>query len=194
MRFLPFEAAAIDAEPTIRAAEAFCRRLQKILHYVYLFNTPGSDLLHTRCSKCGHVVLYREFYGPMGAKLKLPEDGLPDDNSCPACPHYLPIVGFAGSQGVPGRRFRRRLPPHPGHGNGRGHAHRHGGYADRCGGTRLGKSTRRGRIKPACTRLFSIPDPTSKPSGSWDARRMPATGPKTWPVIWRIDWRAWQPI
>lgn len=93
MRFLPFETAAINAEPSIRAAEAFCRRLQQILHYVYLFNTPGSELLHTRCSKCGHVVLEREFYGPMGAKLKLPEDGLPDDNSCPACPHYLPIVG-----------------------------------------------------------------------------------------------------
>jgi pyruvate-formate lyase-activating enzyme len=110
MRFLPFETATIDAEPSIREVEAFCRRLQKILDYVYLFNTPGSELLHTRCPKCGHVVLHREFYGPMGAKLKLPEDGLPDDNSCPACPHYLPIVGPLAPKGYQEGDFEGGYP------------------------------------------------------------------------------------
>ncbi|WP_218188077.1 radical SAM protein [Desulfosarcina cetonica] len=93
MRFLPFENAGIDLEPSIREAEDFCLTARQSLDYVYLFNTPGSDSLHTRCPHCGHVILRREFYGPMGAKLKTPKQGLPVDNSCPACPHLLPIVG-----------------------------------------------------------------------------------------------------
>jgi pyruvate-formate lyase-activating enzyme len=109
MRFLPFEAAIIDAEPSIRAAEAFCRRLRKVLDYVYLFNTPGSEWLNTRCSACGHVVLYREFYGPMGAKLKLRENGLPDDN-CPRCANPLPIVGSMASKGYQEGDFEGGYP------------------------------------------------------------------------------------
>ena len=93
MRFLPFEAAAIDKEPTVREAEDFCRTLQQVLDYVYLFNTPGSDYLHTRCPLCGHVVLQREFYGPMGAKLKIAGSDLPPDSHCPICAHPLPVVG-----------------------------------------------------------------------------------------------------
>ncbi|BBO86481.1 radical SAM protein [Desulfosarcina ovata subsp. sediminis] len=93
MRFLPFEGAAIELEPSIRDAEDFCLTLRRMLDFVYLFNTPGSDYLNTRCPHCGKVVLEREFYGPMGAKLKLPAEGVSIDNSCPACPGYLPIVG-----------------------------------------------------------------------------------------------------
>ncbi len=93
MRFLPFEAAAIDEEPSIREAEDFCRSLQPILDYVYLFNTPGTAFLDTRCPRCGHVVWHREFYGPMGAKLQLPPDGPISGNRCPDCGHRPPIIG-----------------------------------------------------------------------------------------------------
>jgi pyruvate formate lyase activating enzyme len=110
MRFLPFETATIDAEPSIRAAEAFCRTLQEILKYVYLFNTPGSEFLNTRCPRCGHVLLHREFYGPMGAKLQLPEDGLPADNGCPACAYHLPIVGPLAPRGYQEGDFEGGYP------------------------------------------------------------------------------------
>ncbi len=93
MRFLPFEAAPINKEPTVLEAEDFCRTLHQILDYVYLFNTPGSDHLHTRCPRCSHILLYREFYGPMGAKLRIDGSDLPPDNHCPICAHHLPIVG-----------------------------------------------------------------------------------------------------
>ena len=110
MRFLPFEAATIDTEPSIRAAETFCRDLQQILAYVYLFNTPGSEFLDTRCPACGHVVLHREFYGPMGAKLQLPENGLPADNGCPACSHPLPVVGPLAPMGYQEGDFEGGYP------------------------------------------------------------------------------------
>ena len=93
MRFLPFESAAIDHEPSIRQAEHFCRSLTGLLDYVYLFNTPGSDLLDTRCPRCGRIFLHREFYGPMGARIRVPPGGLPDADRCPGCSHRLSIVG-----------------------------------------------------------------------------------------------------
>ena len=93
MRFLPFESAAIEAEPSVREAEEFCRTLEGLLDYVYLFNTPGSQFLDTHCPGCGQVVLHREFYGPMGAKLHLPEGGLPSGNRCLYCGRRLPFAG-----------------------------------------------------------------------------------------------------
>jgi pyruvate formate lyase activating enzyme len=93
MRFLPFETAAIAQEPSIHDAENFCRALRRHLDYVYLFNTPGSDHLHTCCPRCGRVVLRREFYGPMGAKLHLPEEDPPRTDRCSACTRQLPLVG-----------------------------------------------------------------------------------------------------
>ena len=110
MRFLPFEGAAIDSEPSIGEAEAFCRRVLKILDHVYLFNTPGSELLHTRCPVCGHVALYREFYGPMGAKLRLSESDLPKGNNCPGCMHPLPIVGAMTPKGFQEKDFQGGYP------------------------------------------------------------------------------------
>jgi pyruvate formate lyase activating enzyme len=94
MRFLPFEAADISFEPSVREAEAFCERVRKVLDYVYLFNTPGSPYLHTICPQCSHSVIARDFYGPMGAKVKPPvnlESG--DLPTCPSCSYPLNIVG-----------------------------------------------------------------------------------------------------
>ncbi len=93
MRFLPFETAAIALEPSIREAENFCRDLRHVLDFVYLFNTPGSKYLHTYCPQCGRMVLRREFYGPMGAKIRMPENGLPQAFQCPACARDLNVVG-----------------------------------------------------------------------------------------------------
>ncbi len=95
MRFLPFETAAIIQEPSIREAENFCQDIRYLLDFVYLFNTPGSEYLHTYCPRCNHVVLYREFYGPMGAKIHMPQNGLPESFRCPACCHELDVVGSA---------------------------------------------------------------------------------------------------
>jgi hypothetical protein len=110
MRFLPFETAGMDQEPSIREAEDFCRSLRQILDHVYLFNTPGSELLNTYCSQCGQVVLRREFYGPMGAKLQIPEAGLPPVSRCPACAHRLPIVGPPASSGYQEADFEGGYP------------------------------------------------------------------------------------
>ncbi|NCD25380.1 MAG: radical SAM protein [Deltaproteobacteria bacterium] len=91
MRFIPLEGADISLEPTIREAEAFCAALRTRLPYVYLFNSPGTRLLDTVCANCGRTVYERDFYGPMGAKLRTPARCLPVDNRCPNCGQTLPI-------------------------------------------------------------------------------------------------------
>jgi hypothetical protein len=39
------------------------------LSHVYLFNSPGTEQLSSRCPQCQEVLLRRDFYGPMGARL-----------------------------------------------------------------------------------------------------------------------------
>ena len=93
MRFIPFEHADISQEPSVMKAEAFCRKLRQLLKFVYLFNTPGTALLHTICPECGHTVRPRDFYGPMGAKS---HGALPVSSPaglCPECRHDLNITG-----------------------------------------------------------------------------------------------------
>ena len=69
MRFLPFGDAPMNLEPTMTAAEDLCRQVRNILPYSYLFNTPGTPYLHTMCPECGNLLIYREFYGPMGSRV-----------------------------------------------------------------------------------------------------------------------------
>lgn len=69
MRFIPFGPADLALEPGIRASEEMCDRLREYARYVYLFNSPGSSYLQTRCPECGQVIVRREFYGPMGARV-----------------------------------------------------------------------------------------------------------------------------
>jgi len=85
MRFIPFEEADILDEPSIRDSELFCQELRKIVDFVYLFNTPGTELLNTVCPECGNLIYRRDFYGPMGAKLKITTADLPAENVCPKC-------------------------------------------------------------------------------------------------------------
>jgi pyruvate-formate lyase-activating enzyme len=96
MRFLPFETTSATQEPSVLEAEKFCRKLSTLLDYVYLFNTPGSEHLHTCCPQCRKTILRRDFYGPMGAKLIKPETipkPLHKSNRCPDCEREVPIVG-----------------------------------------------------------------------------------------------------
>jgi len=69
MRFIAFGDADLSLEPGIRDSERMCDQIRKRSPYVYLFNSPGSSYLHTRCPTCGSIVVNREFYGPMGARV-----------------------------------------------------------------------------------------------------------------------------
>ncbi len=97
MRFLPFENADISYEPAILEAEDFCKKLRQTLNYVYLFNTPGSPSLDTHCPGCGHTVLQRDFYGPMGAKIRMSNQQIQTD-TCPSCSNPLKITGTLSSK------------------------------------------------------------------------------------------------
>ena len=68
MRFVPFGEAAPELEPTIAMSENITDQIRKILNYVYLFNSPGTEYLNTVCPSCGENVICREFYGPMGCR------------------------------------------------------------------------------------------------------------------------------
>lgn len=72
MRFIPFGDAPIELEPSIGEAESMCAALRKYVDYVYLFNSPGTELLNTYCSECGSLMAEREFYGPMGSRSVKP--------------------------------------------------------------------------------------------------------------------------
>jgi len=93
MRFIPFENADIAQEPTVRDAEEFCKSLRKILPFVYLFNTPGTDLLHTACPQCNLTVYKRNFYGPMGAKPYGVPPASENSGQCPQCRYDLNMTG-----------------------------------------------------------------------------------------------------
>ena len=72
MRFLPFGYASITLEPSIGEAEKLCASLRKYADCVYLFNSPGTELLHTYCPKCSSLLIEREFHEPMGSRLIKP--------------------------------------------------------------------------------------------------------------------------
>lgn len=72
MRFIPFGDSPIELEPSIGEAESMCAALRKYVDYVYLFNSPGTELLNTYCSECGSLMAEREFYGPMGSRSVKP--------------------------------------------------------------------------------------------------------------------------
>ena len=91
MRFMPLESVPADEEPSIAESEELCRDLNRILPYVFLFNSPGTTLLDTRCPECGSVLISRDFYGPMGAKVR---SSVLTAGKCPCCGHPIPIQGI----------------------------------------------------------------------------------------------------
>jgi pyruvate-formate lyase-activating enzyme len=91
MRYIPMENAIAKWEPTIKQTEAQCQLLKEILAYVYVFNSPGTEELNTYCPKCGALLIERDFYGPMGSKIK--NINLIDAN-CPNCNESIPVQGI----------------------------------------------------------------------------------------------------
>lgn len=92
MRYIPLEGADPRLESTVSQAEKICQSLKEFISYVYLFNSPGTDFLNTYCPNCGSLLIERDFYGPMGAKVK--EIYLGSDCKCPKCKNYVPIKGL----------------------------------------------------------------------------------------------------
>lgn len=88
MRYIPLESADPSWEPSIRESEELVEDLRELLRHVYLFNSPGSDQLHSCCPVCNEVVIRRDFYGPMGARL------LAIDNE--RCQHGLEALDLSG--------------------------------------------------------------------------------------------------
>ncbi|HDN75754.1 MAG TPA: radical SAM protein, partial [Acidilobales archaeon] len=56
------------------------------IEYVYIGNIATTDYLHTRCPKCGKVVIERTHYGVVECKLTR-------DNRCPYCGYKILVVG-----------------------------------------------------------------------------------------------------
>ncbi|MGE4319281.1 MAG: radical SAM protein [Deferribacterales bacterium] len=92
MRFIPLDDADISGEPSITESERVCARAYEKLDYVYLFNSPGTDCINTYCPKCGTLIYERDFYGPMGSKLRNAAIAA-DERHCPKCGHELNIKG-----------------------------------------------------------------------------------------------------
>ncbi|HPT38150.1 MAG TPA: radical SAM protein [Methanothrix sp.] len=93
MRFIPFGDAPLELEPSIGESERLCRALHEHMDHVYLFNSPGTEFLHTRCPQCGKMLAEREFYGPMGSRLIRPWT----DYVC-NCGYSAPVTGTAASE------------------------------------------------------------------------------------------------
>jgi len=91
MRFLPFGYAPIKLEPSIGEAEKLCADLRKHLDFVCLLNSPGTELLHTYCSKCGDLLIEREFQEYMGSRL------VKVRYKC-SCGNSVPVEGTTANQ------------------------------------------------------------------------------------------------
>lgn len=92
MRFVPIDDADIALEPSIKDSEQLYAQLIKKLDYVYLFNAPGTDCLNTYCPSCKSLIFVRDFYGPMGSKLRDIRLDL-KGKACPHCGYVLNIEG-----------------------------------------------------------------------------------------------------
>ncbi|MDD1729016.1 MAG: radical SAM protein [Methanospirillum sp.] len=88
MRFIAFGDAELSMEPGILDSEQICDQIRRRSPYAYLFNSPGSSYLDTRCPRCGSVVVHREFYGPMGARVIHQQD-----NWVCTCGYHVPYTG-----------------------------------------------------------------------------------------------------
>lgn len=91
MRFLPFGYSPIELEPSIGEAEKLCISLHEHLNYVYLFNSPGTELLNTYCPKCNSLLTEREFHGYVGSRLVSPWENYKCN-----CGNSIPVKGKTG--------------------------------------------------------------------------------------------------
>ncbi len=110
MRYIPLEQASPDLEVSIRESEKVQRELQSILKYVYLFNSPGCDGLNSCCPTCGAMLYRRDFYGPMGAKLRTPHDKQLESNNCPICGDMINFRGTSRREAFKETAFQGGYP------------------------------------------------------------------------------------
>jgi pyruvate-formate lyase-activating enzyme len=69
MRFVSTHENLKGLEPDREQGEQICTELRRYLDHVYLFNTPATTELDSRCPVCGAVVVHRVFFGPMAARM-----------------------------------------------------------------------------------------------------------------------------
>jgi len=88
MRFMATHETLEPMAPTRAQGEALCAILRKYVDHVYLFNTPATTELDTRCPVCGKILIHRVFFGPMAARvLSCSPDGM-----C-SCGYRFPCTG-----------------------------------------------------------------------------------------------------
>lgn len=110
MRYIPLEQASPDLEVSICKSEELQQELQGILKYVYLYNSPGSDGLNSYCPSCGAMLYRRDFYGPMGAKLRTPHDEQLESNVCPNCGGRINFRGTSRREAYQEKAFQGGYP------------------------------------------------------------------------------------
>ncbi|QGY42038.1 radical SAM protein [Pseudodesulfovibrio cashew] len=110
MRFIPLEGADPDQEPLIRDTEELCVTLRQFLDHVYVFNSPGTDMLDTVCTECGERLARRDFYGPMGARLLKVDVGGAPPVHCPVCGHEAGMTGLPTMSGFKEKHFQGGYP------------------------------------------------------------------------------------
>jgi len=69
MRFMSPNEDLKELSPDRIQGENLCLRLRQILDHVYLFNTPATTELDSRCPICNEIIIHRVFFGPMGARV-----------------------------------------------------------------------------------------------------------------------------
>jgi len=69
MRFMGMHRDLKPLEPTRVQGEQLCTGLRSHLDHVFLFNTPATTELDTRCPVCGSTIVHRVFFGPMAARV-----------------------------------------------------------------------------------------------------------------------------
>jgi pyruvate-formate lyase-activating enzyme len=69
MRFVGTHENLKGLEPDREQGEGLCAELRQVLDHVYLFNTPATTELDSRCPACGATIVHRVFFGPMAARV-----------------------------------------------------------------------------------------------------------------------------
>ncbi len=88
MRFIATTDDLLHLQPGREQAEAICTILRSIVEHVYLFNTPATTELDSRCPVCNKVIIHRVFFGPMAARVL----SCADDGRC-SCGYVYPKIG-----------------------------------------------------------------------------------------------------